>query len=112
MKHNEFVQLYKKAKSNHETQKNIEKLGGIHTKIVQSDKVGYDWLETYIGKQLISKEYIEQVNPQGTQENPIEFKKGVTLIPNAYYLYKKSLYVYMGVSGTANKWIADDFEEI
>lgn len=68
----------------------------IHTETTQSDKLGQDWVETYVGDVLVRKEYVAQENHVGTSaENPIEYAEGVPLINNAYYRKDGKLYVYM-----------------
>lgn len=68
----------------------------IHTETTQSDKLGQNWVETYVGDVLVRKEYVAQENPVGTSaENPIEYAEGVPLINNAYYRKDGKLYVYM-----------------
>lgn len=68
----------------------------IHTETIQSDKLGQNWVETYVGDVLVRKEYVAQENPVGTSaENPIEYAEGVPLINNAYYRKDGKLYVYM-----------------
>ena len=72
----------------------------IHTETIQSDKLGQNWVETYVGDVLVQKEYVPQENPVGTSpENPIEYAEGVPLINNAYYRKDGKLYVYM------NGWV-------
>lgn len=74
----------------------VSDYGGFHTEYVQSDKLGFDWREEYLGKVLLSRTYVEQENPCGTAENPIEYVDGVPLIDNAYYIKDGKRYVYMG----------------
>lgn len=71
----------------------VEKLGGITEKIEQSDKIGYDWHNYYVGDKLVKSEYVEQDNPVGTQDNPFEWTSGMKLIPNGYYTYNGKRYV-------------------
>lgn len=69
----------------------------VHTVTTQSDKLGFDWVETYVGDIIVKKEYIEQENPVGTSaDNPIEYTEGVELIDNAFYLVGGSVKVWMG----------------
>lgn len=37
----------------------VEKLGGITEKIEQSDKIGYNWHNYYVGDKLVKSIYIE-----------------------------------------------------
>lgn len=71
----------------------VEKLGGITEKVEQSDKIGYDWHNYYVGDKLVKSEYVEQDNPIGTQDNPFEWMPGIKLIPNGYYTYSGKRYV-------------------
>lgn len=74
----------------------VEKLGGFTFKTVPSDKIGFDWVETYLGDKLVKQEYVEQENPMGTADNPYIYVEGETpLINNAYYLIDGVRYVYM-----------------
>jgi len=65
----------------------VEKLGGITEKIEQSDKIGFNWHNYYVGDKLVKSEYVEQDNPVGTADNPFEWTPGMRLIPNGYYTY-------------------------
>ena len=71
----------------------FEKFVGITEKIEQSDKIGYDWHNYYVGDKLVKSEYIEQDNPVGTQNNPFVWVPGMKLIPNGYYTYEGKRYV-------------------
>ncbi len=71
----------------------IEKLGGITEKIEQSDKIGYDWHNYYVGDKLVRQDYVAQENPVGTADNPIEWSPGMALTPNAFYTYDGKRYV-------------------
>lgn len=70
----------------------------VETETTQSDKLGYDWVITKIGKLEAKKEYVAQKNPVGTQDNPIVYYDGVPLIDNAYYLKDSKRQVYMSGS--------------
>lgn len=70
----------------------------ITTETEQSDKLGYNWEITKVGKIEVSREYVAQENPRGTRDNPITYYDGVPLIDNAYYLKDGKRQVYM--SGT------------
>lgn len=77
----------------------------------QSDKLGYLWKCTYIGDICVTKEYIEDSEAKGTEDNPIDWVAGVSLIPNAYYLYDSKKYVYVGEQSVAGDiWDETDFE--
>lgn len=74
----------------------VAELGGFSTKIVPSDKIGFDWIETYLGDKLVKQEYVEQENAFGTADNPYIYVEGETpLINNAYYLINGVRHVYM-----------------
>lgn len=73
----------------------VNKVGGIKTEIMQSDKVGYDWKNTYVNDILVKQEYVEQDIKMGTEDNPIVWKEGMQGIDNAYYLKDEIRYVYM-----------------
>ena len=83
------------AQSAQETLSTIQQLGGIKSEVVQSDKIGYDWRNIYVGDVLVRQEYVAQANPTGTVDNPIVYAEGVPLINNAYYLRDGALYVWM-----------------
>lgn len=87
------------AKSAQETLSTIQQLGGLKSETVQSDKLGFDWLNIYVGDVLVRQEYVEQTNPTGTLDNPIIYMEGTPLINNAYYLKDGVLYVWM------NEWV-------
>lgn len=107
-----FNTLLKKIKNDHNTAQTIDALGGIKTQRVQSDKLGYDWLQTLINDIVVRSEYVAQDNPVGVADNPIMWTAGVQLIPNAYYLYNGVRYVYMGETSTAGTtWDATNMEE-
>ena len=71
----------------------VEKLGGITEKIEQSDKIGFDWHNYYVGEKLVKSEYVEQDSPVGTADTPFEWTPGMRLIPNGYYTYNGKRYV-------------------
>lgn len=93
------------AQSAQETLRTVQTLGGIKSETVQSDKLGYDWHNIYVGDVLVRQEYVEQEHPTGTVDNPIVYAEGVPLINNAYYLKDGALYVWMEAWV---KWEADD----
>lgn len=88
----------------------VEKLGGIAEQIEQSDKIGYDWHNYYVGDKLVKSEYIEQDNPVGTHDNPFEWSPGMRLIPNGYYTYNGKKYVAIA-EGSPETITAEYFEE-
>lgn len=73
----------------------VTKYGGFRTQVVQSDKIGFDWREEYIGDVLLNRTYVGQENPVGTKENPIEYYEGLPLINGAYYMKDGTRQVYM-----------------
>lgn len=92
------------AQSALETIQTVQQCGGIKTEVVQSDKLGYDWRNIYVGDVLVRQEYVEQVNPTGTVDNPIIYAEGTPLINNAYYRRDGALYVWM------DEWVAWEAE--
>ena len=112
MDKNDFEVLLNKIKQSKFIEDKIDTFGGFTNKTVQSDKIGYDWIEEYLGDVLVKQTYVEQENPVGVADNPFNFTVGVQLMPNAYYMYKDERYVYVGESKIAKKWIANDFEKI
>lgn len=85
----------------------------IQTKIEQSDKLGYIWKCIYIGDVCVSKEYVKDPNATGTKNKPIIWKPGVRLIPNAFYVYKNNIYVYIGENSKADiKFDFSKFEKM
>lgn len=101
----EIEQLALAAKAKGDRQKLDLLLGLMRQEEVPSDKVGYRFLNTYIGDLLISQEYIEG-DTSGTEGNPIEWEPGCQAIPNAYYSYNEQIYIYMGSAGLA----AEEFD--
>lgn len=85
----------------------VEKLGGITEKIEQSDKIGYDWHNYYVGDKLVKSIYVEQDNPVGTADNPFAWSPGMKLIPNGYYTYGGKRYV--AVAEGSPKTITEDY---
>lgn len=112
MNNADFETLLLKIKENKGVSDKIKSFGGLLQKITQSDKLGYDWVEDYVGETLVKQTYVEQENPVGTADNPFEFTVGVMLIPNAYYTYNDQRYVYVNdESKIAEKGIESEFEE-
>ena len=109
----DYNALIDKIVADHATAVKIEKLGGLQQKITQSDKLGYNWVEDYVGETLVKQTYVKQDNPVGVTDNPFKFVEGVMLIPNAYYTYNGKRYVYVGTeSKTATGWDDSEFEEL
>lgn len=85
----------------------VERLGGITEKIEQSDKIGFNWHNYYVGDKLVKSIYIEQDNPIGTQDNPFEWSPGMQLILNGYYTYGGKRYV--AVADGSPETITDEY---
>lgn len=74
----------------------VQSLGGITTTMEQSDKLGFNWVNTVINDVVVKREYVEQKHPVGTSaENPIIYVDGMVLINNAFYLVDGSVKVWM-----------------
>lgn len=85
----------------------------IQIKTEMSDKLGYLWNCTYVGDVCISKEYVEDPDAVGTVNNPIAWKPGIRLIPNAFYTYNNAVYAYVGEPSEAgNEFDYSKFEEM
>ena len=82
----------------------VQAAGGITRTLTQSDKLGFDWRNTYVNDILVRKEYVEQEIKRGTADNPIVWKAGMSLIQNAYYTYNGETKVWMGEAGATAKW--------
>lgn len=112
MNDKDFEILLNKIKSHKVVFDKAKKLGGFTQKTIQSDKVGYDWIEDYLGEKLVAQTYVKQEHPVGVANNPFIFKIGVKLIPNAYYIYNDERYVYSGTEVlTATAWDETNFEK-
>lgn len=108
----DFEILLDKIKKSKIISDKIKVFGGLSQKITQSDKLGYNWVEYYVGETLVNQTYVKQENPVGVADNPFEFAEGVMLIPNAYYTYNGKRYVYISTeSKTATGWDDSEFEE-
>ena len=78
-----------------------------------SDKLGYLWKYTYVGDVCVSKEYVKDPDAVGTVNNPIVWKPGIQLVPNAFYIYNNVRYVYVGEASEAgNEFDYPNFEEM
>lgn len=98
--------------ANRKTAQQVENAGGIREEITQSDKIGFDWRIFYVNNIAVRKEYIEQENPFGTADNPIIWKEGMSLIPNAYYTYDGVRKVWTGEAGAMAAWDDEKFVEM
>lgn len=87
----------------------VQAAGGITEDVTQSDKLGYDWQNTYVNKILVRQVYVEQDVKQGTAENPIVWKAGMSLIQNAYYTHGGETKVWMGEAGAMADWSNSGF---
>ena len=84
--------------------KMVQAAGGITTTVTQSDKLGFDWRNTYVNDILVRREYVEQAVKYGTADNPIVWKAGMSLIQNAYYTNNGETKVWMGEAGKKADW--------
>ena len=76
--------------------KAVQAMGGIVKTVTQSDKLGFDWVNTTINDVVVMREYREQESPAGTSaENPIPYTEGTPLINNAFYLVDGVVKVWM-----------------
>lgn len=82
----------------------VQAAGGITSTVTQSDKLGFDWRNTYVNDILVRQEYVEQAVKFGTADNPITWKAGMSLIQNAYYTYNGETKVWMGEAGASADW--------
>lgn len=98
--------------ANRKTVQQVENAGGIREEIVQSDKIGFDWRIFYVNNIAVRKEYIEQENPFGTADNPIVWKEGMSLIPNACYIHDGIKKVWTGDAGAMVAWDDEKFVEM
>ncbi len=89
----------------------VNTVGGIREETIQSDKIGYDWHAYYVNDILVRRDYVEQETPYGTADNPIVWKEGMSLIPNAYYIYNDIRKVWMGEEGVIASWDDTNFVE-
>lgn len=104
-------ELITAVKADYKTARQVEEAGGIREEITQSDKIGYDWRIIYVNDIAVRKEYIEQEIPYGTADNPIVWKEGMSLIPNAYYTHDGVRKVWMGDEGAIAAWDDENFVE-
>ena len=98
--------------ANRKTVQQVEDAGGIREEITQSDKIGFDWRVFYVNDIAVRKEYIEQEIPFGTADNPIVWKEGMSLIPNAYYTHNDVRKVWMGGAGVMASWDDENFVKL
>lgn len=76
-------------------------------------KLGYKWVPSIVNNKIIF-ESVRDADAVGTDKNPILFVNYVKLVPNAYYLYNESRYVYVGLrTDNASSWddVSADMEE-
>lgn len=98
--------------ANRKIAQQVEEVGGIREEIAQSDKIGFDWRIFYVNDIAVRKEYIEQETPFGTADNPIVWKEGMSLIPNAYYTHDGVRKVWTGDAGAMVAWDDEKFVEM
>lgn len=106
-----YDELLEKVKADHATAEQVNAAGGIREEITQSDKLGYDWHIYYVNDIAVRKDYVAQEVPYGTADNPIVWKEGMSLIPNAYYTHDGVRKVWMGDEGAIAAWDDDNFVE-
>ena len=107
-----YDELLEKIKTDHATAEQVNAAGGIREEVTQSDKIGYDWRIFYVNDVAVRKDYVEQEIPYGTADNPIVWKEGMSLIPNAYYTHGGVRKVWMGDEGAMAAWDDDNFVEL
>ncbi len=90
----------------------VQNAGGIRKERVQSDKVGFDWINIYVNETLVRQDYVEQENPVGTADNPFAWYPELKLIQNAYYYYSGVRKVWTGAAGITAAWDDLDFVEM
>ena len=106
-----YDELLEKVKADHATAEQVNAAGGIREEVTQSDKLGYDWHIYYVNDIAVRKDYVAQEVPYGTADNPIVWKEGMSLIPNAYYTHDGVRKVWMGDEGAIAAWDDDNFVE-
>ena len=106
-----YDELLEKVKADHATAEQVNAAGGIREEVTQSDKLGYDWHIYYVNDIAVRKDYVAQEVPYGTADNPIVWKEGMSLIPNAYYVHDGVRKVWMGDEGAIAAWDDENFVE-
>lgn len=107
-----YDELLEKIKADHATAEQVNAAGGIREEVTQSDKIGFDWRIFYVNDIAVRKDYVEQEIPYGTANNPIVWKEGMSLIPNAYYTHDGVRKVWMGDEGAMAAWDDGNFVEL
>lgn len=107
-----YDELLEKIKADHATAEQVNAAGGIREEVTQSDKIGYDWRIFYVNDVAVRKDYVKQEIPYGTANNPIVWKEGMSLIPNAYYTHDGIRKVWTGETGAIAAWEDENFVEI
>nr|DAG79863.1 MAG TPA: hypothetical protein [Caudoviricetes sp.] len=82
----------------------VQTAGGIRQERVQSDKLGFDWVNFYVNDLLVRQDYVAQEHPVGTADNPFAWHAELTLISNAYYYYAGERKVWTGEAGVTAAW--------
>jgi hypothetical protein len=106
-----YDELLERVKADHATAEQVNAAGGIREEVTQSDKLGYDWHIYYVNDIAVRKDYVAQETPYGTADNPIVWKEGMSLIPNAYYTHDGVRKVWMGDEGAVAAWDDENFVE-
>ena len=106
-----YDELLEKVKADHAMAEQVNAAGGIREEVTQSDKLGYDWHIYYVNDIAVRKDYVAQEVPYGTADNPIVWKEGMSLIPNAYYTHDGVRKVWMGDEGAVAAWDDENFVE-
>lgn len=102
--------LKEKIDKNQEIVDTVKAAGGIETTITQSDKLGYNWLNYFVNKVLVRRDYQEQENPVGVADNPFVWEEGMTLITNGYYTHDGVRKVWCGETGATASWDDENWE--
>lgn len=105
------VALKAEIDENRKVVEQVNAAGGIREEIIQSDKIGFDWRIFYVNDVAVRKDYVKQEIPFGTADNPIVWKEGMSLIPNAYYIHDGVRKVWTGDTGAIAAWDDENFVE-
>lgn len=66
-------------------------------------KLGYKWVPSFDNGRVVYT-LVPDPNAMGTENNPIIYLLGVTLMPNAFYSIGNKLYVYTGPKDTVKNY--------
>lgn len=103
--------IRKKMDENQKVVDMVAAAGGITTETEQSDKLGFDWKVYAVNNVVVRKEYVRQVHPVGTADNPLPWTETTKLIPNGYYTHEGVTKVWTGESGVTASWDDAEWEE-